>query len=152
MEKLREVCEGEKRRGAGGTVIELIILLIQYVHAPPHLPSPQLFFVVLLQPPQRGTTSPLPETTDPDYIISCDLMDGREAFLTMAQERHWEFSSLCRAKYSTMAMLYELHKQISDHFMYTCNHCHLLIETSYHCQECNVSITYTLQCMCIPSF
>ena len=40
-----------------------------------------------------------------------DLMDGRDAFLTMARDRHLEFSSLRRCKYSSLAMLYELHTQ-----------------------------------------
>ena len=34
---------------------------------------------------------------DPDPYISCDLMDGRDAFLTMARGKHQEFSSLRRA-------------------------------------------------------
>ena len=38
-------------------------------------------------------------------------MDGRDAFLTMARDRHLEFSSLRRCKYSSLAMLYELHTQ-----------------------------------------
>lgn len=43
-------------------------------------------------------------------------MDGRDAFLTMAREKHLEFSSLRRCKYSSLAMLYELHTQaiVSD--------------------------------------
>ena len=98
----------------------------------------EVFFVVLLQPPS-GTNSPPPGTTDPDQLVTCDLMDGRDAFLTMARERHWEFSSLRRAKFSTMAMLYELHNQSSDRFVYNCNSCHMDVETRYHCKECDVS-------------
>ena len=100
-------------------------------------PSLQMFFVVMLQPPAAVVSSPLPGTTDPDQLIQCDLMDGRDAFLIMARERHWEFSSLRRARYSTMAMLYELHNQSGDHFI--CNNCHKHIETRYHCKECDVS-------------
>lgn len=94
---------------------------------------------------------------DPDPFINCDLMDGRDAFLTMARERHYEFSSLRRAKYSTMAMVYELHNQGSDkyvffssfllrpyvtifellyRFVYTCNNCKSHVETRYHCTQC----------------
>lgn len=47
-------------------------------------------------------------------------MDGRDAFLTMARERHYEFSSLRRAKYSSMAMLYELHNQGQDKLVSFC--------------------------------
>ena len=98
-----------------------------------------VFFTVLLNPPSSPISSPLPGTTDPDSLISCDLMDGRDAFLTMARERHWEFSSLRRAKYSSMAMLYELHNQGGDRFVYNCNNCRMAVETRYHCRECDVS-------------
>ena len=100
-----------------------------------------VFFIVMLQPPHHeAATSPLPGTTDPDQLIPCDLMDGRDAFLTMARERHWEFSSLRRAKYSTIAMLKELHTQSADGFVYTCNNCHLHMESYYHCKECEVRV------------
>lgn len=73
---------------------------------------------------------------DPDPFINCDLMDGRDAFLTLAREKHYEFSSLRRAKYSTMSMLYELHNQGQDKFVYTCNSCKAHVETRYHCTLC----------------
>ncbi len=110
----------------------------------PHLPT-QVFFVVLLQPPTVGATSPLPGTTDPDQLIACDLMDGRDAFLTMAREKHWEFSSLRRGMYSSMAMLYELHNQSGDRFVYTCNHCRMHVETRFHCKECDVSSRFSTE-------
>ena len=44
-------------------------------------------------------------------------MDGRDAFLTMARDRHLEFSSLRRCKYSSLAMLYELHTQAMVRFL-----------------------------------
>lgn len=94
----------------------------------------QVFFIVLLQPP---TQSPLTATTDPDSLITCDLMDGRDAFLNLARERHWEFSSLRRSKFSTQALLYELH-QGGDRFVYTCNNCRSDIETRWHCTVCEV--------------
>jgi E1A/CREB-binding protein len=97
-----------------------------------------VFFTVLLNPPS-SISSPIPGTNDPDNLITCDLMDGRDAFLTMARERHWEFSSLRRAKFSTMAMLYELHTQAGDRFVYNCNNCRMAVETRYHCRECDVS-------------
>lgn len=72
-------------------------------------------------------------------------MDGRDAFLTLAREKHYEFSSLRRTKFSTMAMLYELHNQGQDRFVYTCNNCKKHVETRYHCTICDVSIfTYFL--------
>lgn len=72
-------------------------------------------------------------------------MDGRDAFLTMARDKHQEFSSLRRAKYSTMAMLYEIHNQGRDNFVYTCNNCKAHVETRWHCTVCEVSITECLQ-------
>jgi E1A/CREB-binding protein len=78
-------------------------------------------------------------TRDPDPIMQCDLMDGRDAFLSMARDKHWEFSTLRRAKYSTMAMLYELHTQGSNGgFVYTCNVCKTPVETRWHCSTCDV--------------
>lgn len=75
---------------------------------------------------------------DPDPLIQCDLMDGRDAFLTLAREKHYEFSSLRRAMFSTMALLYELHNQGKDSFVYTCNSCKAHVETRYHCSVCEV--------------
>ena len=83
----------------------------------------------------------LPPITDPDPLIQNDLMDGRDAFLTMAREKHYEFSSLRRAMFSSMALLYELHNQSKDSFVYTCNKCKNQVETRYHCRECDVSTT-----------
>jgi E1A/CREB-binding protein len=81
----------------------------------------------------QGTTGPI----DPDPIMQCDLMDGRDAFLQMARERHWEFGTLRQTKFSSMAMLYELHTQNRDSsFMYTCNTCKAHVETRWHCNVC----------------
>ena len=68
-----------------------------------------MFFVIRMY--QDADIPGLPETVDPDPAMSCDLMDGRDAFLTLARDKHWEFSSLRRAKYSTMCMLFDLHNQ-----------------------------------------
>lgn len=70
--------------------------------------------------------------------MNCDLMDGRDAFLTMARDKHFEFSSMRRAQFSTLCMLYELHNQGQDKFVYTCNHCKNHVETRYHCTVCEV--------------
>ena len=94
--------------------------------------------MVLLNPPSSSSVD-LPATTDPDSLITCELMDGRDAFLNLAREKHWEFSSLRRAKYSSISMLYELHNQGgADRFVYTCNGCSADIEIRYHCKECEV--------------
>ncbi|CAH1390893.1 unnamed protein product [Nezara viridula] len=95
----------------------------------------EVFFVIRLHSAQSAAS--LAPIQDPDPFINCDLMDGRDAFLTMARERHYEFSSLRRAKYSSMAMLYELHNQGQDKFVYTCNNCKAHVETRYHCTVCD---------------
>ena len=73
---------------------------------------------------------------DPDSAMPCELMDGRDAFLTTAREKHLEFSSLRRCKFSTQTLLYELHTQNQDKFVYTCNSCSKSVETRYHCTVC----------------
>lgn len=81
----------------------------------------------------------LPPVVDPDPFVTNELMDGRDSFLAVAREKHYEFSSLRRARFSSMALLYELHTQAKDSFVYTCNHCRASIETHYHCETCDVS-------------
>ena len=46
---------------------------------------------------------------EPDPDVHYELMEGRDSFLHMSREKYWEFSSLRRAKYSTMCMVHELH-------------------------------------------
>lgn len=65
-------------------------------------------------------------------------MDGRDALLTLARDKHYEFSSLRRAKYSSIALLYELHNQGKESFVYTCNTCEAQVETRWHCSVCQV--------------
>ena len=81
---------------------------------------------------------------DPDPLLTCDLMDGRDAFLTLARDKHYEFSSLRRAQFSTLSMLYELHNQGQDKFVYTCNNCKTAVETRYHCTVCDVALFSTV--------
>ncbi|CAL1601790.1 unnamed protein product [Knipowitschia caucasica] len=94
----------------------------------------EVFFVIHLHSAQMINT--LPPLVDPDPMLSCDLMDGRDAFLTLARDKHWEFSSLRRCKWSTMCMLVELHNQGQDRFVYTCNECKHHVETRWHCTVC----------------
>ena len=96
----------------------------------------EVFFVIQFYSPEKAATLGKIEEADP--MMSCDLMDGRDAFLTLAREKHWEFSSLRRAKFSTMAMLVELHNQGTERFVYTCNVCKRHVETRFHCTECEV--------------
>ena len=94
----------------------------------------EVFFTIRLHSAQSAAS--LQPIVDPDSLMPCELMDGRDAFLTMAREKHFEFSSLRRCKFSTMALLYELHTQ-GDKFIYTCNSCSKSVETRYHCTVCD---------------
>ncbi|KAM6942282.1 CREB-binding protein isoform 1-T1 [Lycodopsis pacificus] len=94
----------------------------------------EVFFVIHLHSAPMANT--LPPIVDPDPMLSCDLMDGRDAFLTLARDKHWEFSSLRRCKWSSMCMLVELHNQGQDRFVYTCNECKHHVETRWHCTVC----------------
>ncbi|UYV79933.1 CREBBP [Cordylochernes scorpioides] len=93
----------------------------------------EVFFVIRLHPASEVPN--LPPTSDPDSFFNCELMDGRDAFLTLARDKHYEFSSLRRTKFSTMAMLYELHNQGQDRFV--CNKCKNNVETGHHCTVCD---------------
>uniref|UniRef100_A0A3P8SCF4 histone acetyltransferase n=1 Tax=Amphiprion percula TaxID=161767 RepID=A0A3P8SCF4_AMPPE len=94
----------------------------------------EVFFVIHLH--AGPVINTLPPIMDPDPMLTCDLMDGRDAFLTLARDKHWEFSSLRRCKWSTMCMLVELHNQGQDRFVYTCNECKHHVETRWHCTVC----------------
>ncbi|MGH0176363.1 UNVERIFIED_CONTAM: hypothetical protein FKN15_072185 [Acipenser sinensis] len=94
----------------------------------------KVFFVIRLI--AGPTLNSLPPIVDPDPLMACDLMDGRDAFLTLARDKHLEFSSLRRAKWSSMCMLVELHNQSQDRFVYTCNECKHHVETRFHCTVC----------------
>lgn len=96
-----------------------------------------MFFVIrLIAAPMANA---LPPIVDPDPLMACDLMDGRDAFLTLARDKHLEFSSLRRSLWSSMCMLVELHNQSQDRFVYTCNECKHHVETRFHCTVCEVS-------------
>ncbi|KAL9916456.1 CREB-binding protein-like isoform 1-T1 [Glossina fuscipes fuscipes] len=95
----------------------------------------EMFFVIRFHSAQLAAS--LAPIQDPDPLLACDLMDGRDAFLTLARDKHYEFSSLRRAQFSTLCMLYELHNQGQDKFVYTCNNCKTAVETRYHCTICD---------------
>ncbi|KAI5628801.1 CREB-binding protein isoform X2 [Silurus asotus] len=94
----------------------------------------EVFFIIHLH--AGPVINTLPPIMDPDPLLICDLMDGRDAFLTLARDKHWEFSSLRHCKWSTMCMLVELHNQGQDRFVYTCNECKHHVETRWHCTVC----------------
>jgi E1A/CREB-binding protein len=95
----------------------------------------KVFFVIRLLDTKQ--VAQMGSIVDKDPTITCDLMNGRDEFLNFARDKHYEFSSLRRAKYSTMALLYELHNQNSEKFVYTCNKCRNTMEVRFHCMTCD---------------
>ncbi|CAF1251204.1 unnamed protein product [Rotaria sp. Silwood1] len=94
--------------------------------------STKQFFVVHLRDPNPAD----PAENDTDSLIPCELMETRDAFLNFARDKHYEFSSLRRAKFSTRALLYELHRLTTDKFIYNCNICQQQCDIHYHCAMC----------------
>ncbi|CAF1375060.1 unnamed protein product [Rotaria sordida] len=73
---------------------------------------------------------------DINDLIECDLMDTTNAFLSFTSNKNYEFSSLRRAKFSTMAVLYELYTSTTDKCTYSCNKCRQQCDIRYHCTVC----------------
>ncbi|CAF3573275.1 unnamed protein product [Rotaria socialis] len=93
----------------------------------------EAFFVIYLHNPMK--TSP-PAVNDADTPIECDLMDTRDAFLSFSCDKNLEFSSLRRAKFSTMAFLSEIHVSKTENSIYNCNNCRQQCDVRYHCTRC----------------
>jgi len=72
------------------------------------------------------TTRPLQalETEDVDLLLYADLMDGRDGLLSVAMEKHYEYSSDRRALFSTMLLLFEL-RHPEDQNIFMCSNCNL---------------------------
>ncbi|KRX53655.1 Histone acetyltransferase, partial [Trichinella sp. T9] len=74
---------------------------------------------------------------DFDTLISCKLMRTRNHFFSMAKEFKWEFSSLRRTKFSTMAICYRLHMCDMESIA-ICAKCRIAY-ASWHCTFCEVT-------------
>ncbi|KAF8357427.1 cbp-1 [Pristionchus pacificus] len=95
----------------------------------------EVFFTIRLVT-QQSALSLTADIEDPDGLMSSELMDGRDTFLTRAREEHWEFSSLRRAKYSTLCLAHALHVQEGKGMEYTCNQCDSS-NAHWHCATCD---------------
>lgn len=71
--------------------------------------SGEVFFVIKLN--EQVTAASNSPITDPDHLIPSKLLESRDSFLQRAREKQLEFSSLRRAKYSTMVIIHELHNE-----------------------------------------
>ena len=69
-----------------------------------------MFFVIRLQ--SAESANKIGNVTDPDAALSCELMDGRDSFLTLAREKHYEFSSLRRTKVCFLSLIDEYSNDI----------------------------------------
>lgn len=85
----------------------------------------------LYHPSQVSNLQPI-EDTDP--LFSSEMMECRDTFLSRARDRHLEFSTLRRAKFSTLAMLYDVHTENKD--VYFCNHCQREFAFPLQCKQC----------------
>ncbi|CAF4365053.1 unnamed protein product [Rotaria sp. Silwood2] len=92
----------------------------------------EAFFVIRL----HNQITSYPTVNDTDPLIQCELMDTQAAFLNFAREKNYEFSSLRSAKFSTMALLYELHITTTEKFTYNYNRCQQQCDIYYYCTVC----------------
>ena len=99
----------------------------------------QQFLVIKLHSDQEAFD--LPAIKDPDPLIPCKLMEDRENFLNLARDNNFEFSSLRRAKFSSTALLFELHNWQKER----CNYCNQVLgKTFLKCEFCSVSNVLTI--------
>ncbi|CAF1028024.1 unnamed protein product [Didymodactylos carnosus] len=96
----------------------------------------EVFFVIHL----RCALAVYPTTKNSDVLIHCKLMDTRDTFLNFAREKQWEFSSLRRAKFSTMVLLHELHSSTSVKYTYICAHCSQQCDDQYRSEMYNFDL------------
>lgn len=99
-----------------------------------------VFFVAYLRTPDQINKSKAKEKiiSEPDGDMVCELMDGRDGFLCMCRDDHREFSTLRRAKHSSLVLLYHLHNADTNDFNYTCNMCETPIgamDYRWHCLD-----------------
>ncbi|ODN00683.1 CREB-binding protein [Orchesella cincta] len=93
------------------------------------------FLVVILNTTEAIVNLPMRETEDGDCLLYADLMDGRDGLLSVAMERHYEFSSYRRAMFSTMLLLFEL-SHSEDQNVFMCSSCNLHFTKGFRCMEC----------------
>lgn len=131
---LKKSSQKSKKKGTAGTGNQITDKLFSVLEK-----HKEVFFTIRLVEPQMEAIVNQKAIVDPDTTYPSELMDGRDTFLNKARDEHWEFSSLRRAKWSTMNFCYALHTQEQDNkdMSYTCNSCNG--NASYHCPTCDVS-------------
>ncbi|KAI1729114.1 histone acetylation protein domain-containing protein [Ditylenchus destructor] len=129
---LKKSSQKSKKKGTAGTGNQITDKLFSVLEK-----HKEVFFTIRLVEPQMEAIVNQKAIVDPDTTYPSELMDGRDTFLNKARDEHWEFSSLRRAKWSTMNFCYALHTQEQDNkdMSYTCNSCNG--NASYHCPTCD---------------
>lgn len=74
---------------------------------------------------------------DADPLISCNVINERGDFLTFAFSRYLEFSSVRRAKFSTLSLLHILY---DSEWTFVCKSCNQLSDFAFQCEKCNTRI------------
>ncbi|KAI6201456.1 Histone acetyltransferase [Aphelenchoides besseyi] len=121
----------QKKKAAAGTGNEVTDKLFNLFEK-----HKEVFFTIRLVSQQAELSINNHEIEDPDALMSSELMDGRDTFLSKARDEHWEFSSMRRAKYSTLNFCHALHTQENkDIATYTCNKCGNN-DGKWHCTVC----------------
>jgi hypothetical protein len=116
--------------------------------------SPQKSSPIVQTPLLSGfVTSPQKSKSieDPNPLIECELMDGREPFLNLARENHYQFDTVRTAKWATTMFSWHLFNDSigeSGPGQFHCNLCevrfdswhgHLFFVTFFvHCNLCEV--------------
>ena len=77
------------------------------------------------------------DSPEPDSRIISPLVDSRHSFLEACQFRHYQFDSLRRAQYSSLMILYHLHRPFDMRTRPTCHYCKQPIRhLRWHCDQC----------------
>ncbi|KAI6241003.1 Clathrin heavy chain [Aphelenchoides fujianensis] len=94
----------QKKKAASGTGNEVTDKLFSLLEE-----HKEVFFTIRLVSQQAELSINDIDIDDPDPLVPSELMDGRDTFLSKARDEHWEFSSMRRAKYSTLYFCHALH-------------------------------------------
>jgi len=100
----------------------------------------QMFFIVHLHG-CRTAAADLPPTQDPDPQFGGELADGRVALLMFCRERRLEFSTLRRARFTSIVICYELHVEQANsvgRMIRCCCQCQAKTMLAYVCTTCEV--------------
>lgn len=82
-------------------------------------------------------SSLVPDTSDPDPLMSNAFVNSRHTLLEMSQYRHYQFDSLRRAKHSSLMLIYHLQNPTARCTRVICCQCHEVIRNiRWHCDQC----------------